>query len=118
MLDLHDYYITGLQLNSGCRDIVVSLTDPSGSITGELLLPNVTSLFVDGFGLQNIVLETKLFIKPEDSFEYKRACDLLSLDRADSDILGGSKMLFFIEASIGAELACVLLGQPKMIFSS
>ena len=74
MLDLHDYSITGLQLDGYA--LTLSLIDPVGRAS-RLHLPGVIKLFVDGFGLQNVVLDAKLFTKPENSFEYKRACDLL-----------------------------------------
>ena len=118
MLDLHDYCITGLQIDTGSRDVTLSLTDPSGSKAGELRLSNIISLFVDGFGLQNIILDTRIFSKPEDSFEYRRACELLDLDRASNEVLSGTKTLIFIEASVGAEVACLLSKWPDLYLST
>lgn len=117
MLNLHDYCITGLQLDAGSHAVILSLTDPSGSQASKLRLPGVISLFVDGFSLQNVVLDTKIFSKVENSFEYRRACELLDLDRTDDKVLDGSKALIFIEASVGAELACLMSDQPDLALS-
>lgn len=99
------------------KKITFSLNDPQGLDAGKLRISNVVRLHVDGFGLQNIILEARVFHRPDDSFEYGRGCQLLSLDKSNGDLPAGTKALIFIEASVGAEIACLLSQQPDLRLS-
>jgi len=69
---------------------------------------NVKQLFVDGFSLQNIVLDISVFTQLREDFGFRRASGMLDLkpEAVESAISGGA--LILIEASSGAEVACLL----------
>lgn len=114
MIDVHDYSIIGVEVNPDGNEVTLTLNGPSGEYAGALKLNGVEVLFVDGFSLQNVVLDVKLFSSPEVSFEYKRACELLGLDYS-KQALDCGKSIFFIEASVGAEVACLMSGHPQLL---
>lgn len=114
MLDLHDYSIIGIELECDRTMIRLTLVDPKGVRVSELQVRKVERLFVDGFSLQNVVLDAKMFVEPEDSFEYRRACELLDLELSDKMLLNNSRALLFIEASVGAEVACLVGERPHL----
>lgn len=77
MRDLHDCRITGLRLNESNSTLTVSLTDAEGQPSADLMLMDLIGLYVDGFSLQNIILDVSVFHQKSTSFEYQRACQLL-----------------------------------------
>jgi hypothetical protein len=86
MRDLHDYRITGLHLNESSNSLTVSLIDAEGQPSADLMLMNIVNLYVDGFSLQNIILDVSVFHEKDPSFEYQRACQLLDIDNANDSV--------------------------------
>ena len=111
MRDLHDYRITGLRLNESSSTLTVSLTDAEGQPSADLMLMNLTGLYVDGFSLQNIILDVSVFHQESTSFEYQRACQLLDIDSANDSTFADSRTVILIQASAGAEIACIASGR-------
>jgi hypothetical protein len=106
MIDLHDYSITGLLVDQKQRTALLRLKDSAGAQEYELCFTDIVSLNVDGFGLQNVILDFKLFNSPEDSFEFVRACALLDMDPKGQEALQKLGCVAFIESSVGADIAC------------
>lgn len=69
---------------------------------------NVRKLYVDGFSLQNIVLDLSFYSQSFSDFGFQRACGMLGLGAAEAEsaLEAGSTVL--IEAASGAEIACLL----------
>jgi len=111
MRDLRDLRITGLHLNESSDTLTVSLTDPEGQPSADLILMNIVDLYVDGFSLQNIILDACVFHEKNTSFEYQRACQLLDIDSAIDSDFADSKTMILIQASAGAEIACLASGR-------
>lgn len=111
MRDLHDYRLTGLCLNESSSALTLSLTDAEGQPSADLILVNVIDLYVDGFSLQNIILDVSIFFEKDTSFEYQRACHLLDIDKENTEIFSECRTLILIQASAGAEIACLAKGR-------
>ncbi|MCS4231152.1 hypothetical protein EDF77_2880 [Stenotrophomonas maltophilia] len=111
MRDLHDHRITGLHLNESSNTLTVSLTDAEGQRGADLVLVNIVDLYVDGFSLQNIILDASVFHEKSTSFEYQRACQLLDIDSANASTFADSRTVILIQASAGAEIACLASGR-------
>ena len=108
-VDVHDFELTGIRVE---RDsgVVVSLFDRSVSQSFDLGFRRVKRIVVDGFSMQNIVLELKVFSEREDSFEFQRCCFLLGIDLSNPREIDDGDSMVFIEASVGAEVALLMDG--------
>lgn len=111
MRDLHDFRITGLRLNESSSTLTVSLTDAEGQPSADLVLVNLIDLYVDGFSLQNIILDVSVFHHKSTSFEYQRACQLLDIDSSNDVFFSDRQTVILIQASAGAEIACLASGR-------
>lgn len=107
---LHDLHIDGLRIEDR-RRLALSLSTECGRHVHEVIFDNIVRLSIDGFSMQNIILDLSVFTEREGSFEFDRACALLGLDPADPHELDGTGCIVLIEATIGAEIAC-LMAQP------
>ncbi|MBJ7514735.1 MAG: hypothetical protein JHC82_00290 [Stenotrophomonas sp.] len=111
MRDLHDCRITGLRLNESSSTLTVSLTDAEDQPSADLMLVNLIDLYVDGFSLQNIILDVSVFHQKSTSFEYQRACQLLDIDSSNDVFFSDRQTVILIQASAGAEIACLASGR-------
>ena len=66
---------------------------------------------MDGSSLQNIILDASVFHEKSTSFEYQRACQLLDIDSANNSTFADSRTVTLIQASAGAEIACLASGR-------
>lgn len=106
-VDLHDYSIVGLEICNK-NGLVIKFANPLGTEFFELVLTGIQRLYVDGFSVQNIVLDLNVFYEKAESFDFKRACTLLEIDPEAPREISGSGCVMFIEASSGAEVACLM----------
>lgn len=108
-VDVHDFELTGIRVE---RDsgVVVSLFDGSVSQGFDLGFRRVKRIVVDGFAMQNIVFELKIFSEREASFEFQRCCFLLGIDSSNPREIDDGDSMVFIEASVGAEVALLMDG--------
>lgn len=113
MNNFHDFSIFGIRLSQGGCNLTISMRDPQDVSACELMIENVAQLFIDGFTLQNVVLDIKVFRERVPSFEYGRACELLGLDPREFSV-PPTQVMLFVEASVGAELACLIDGELTM----
>lgn len=104
---VHDLHIDGIRVENGCR-LILSLSKPDGEHRYELSFDHVLQLAIDGFGMQNIIFDMSVFAERETSFEFLRACALLDLDAAKLQELNAGWCLVFVQASVGAEIACLM----------
>jgi len=108
---LHDYAITGIDVDPGRQKMRLQLCDPAGVDAGRLEFNHVCRAQVEGWALQNIILELSVFTDVRTSFEYRRVCSMLGLDPAVPGIFASGGCMVLLEASAGAEIA-LLLSQP------
>lgn len=106
-IDIHDYLILALEIEDD-KTLVIKLSDPLGAEHFELVLTGVQSLYVDGFSMQNIILDMGIFFERDESFEFQRACVLLEIDPACPHGMSDSSCIVFVQASAGAEVACLI----------
>ncbi len=110
MLDsIHDFSITAIGVEN-IEKIFVHLLDEYTKKKYELVINGVRKVAVDGFGLQNVVLDLKVFYSFDQSFEFRRSCHLLGLAYAGPEYFPEGDSMVFIEASVGAEIACLVKG--------
>ena len=112
MNDFHDYEIVSVSVNREARCLDVSMVDEHQLKKSTIQISGVTRLMIEGFGLQNVVLDVTCFTAADTSFEFGRACALLSLDPQDA-FAGDARFLTFIQASVGAEIACLSANAPS-----
>lgn len=93
------------------RSLTVSVTDAEGQPSTDLMLMNLIDLYVDGFSLQNIILDVSVFHQESTSFEYQRACQLLDIDNSNDEFFSDAQTVILIQASAGAEIACIASGR-------
>ncbi|WP_349999325.1 hypothetical protein [Stenotrophomonas lacuserhaii] len=89
----------------------MSVTDAEGQPSTDLMLMNLIDLYVDGFSLQNIILDVSVFHQESTSFEYQRACQLLDIDNSNDEFFSDAQTVILIQASAGAEIACIASGR-------
>jgi len=104
---LHDLHIDGLRIEDR-RRLALSLSTECGRYVHEVIFDDIVRLSIDGFSMQNIILDLSVFTEREASFEFDRACALLGVDPADPHELDGTGCIVLIEATIGAEIACLM----------
>jgi hypothetical protein len=105
--DIHDFEITAIRTFDGSA-FTLRMIGVQGPETYVTCFTNVRKLYVDGFSLQNIVLDLHFYPKPFSDFGFQRACGMLELDAAEAELALEAGSIVLIEASSGAELACLL----------
>ncbi len=118
-MDIHDFEVTGIQISGG-DSFFLNLFDPQYSISYVLKFVNVQKLYVEGLSLQNIVLDFNVYTRPSGDFGFNRVCGMLDLDMAAAELILEKGSLLLIEASSGAEIACILsdCGVPDLLRTS
>jgi hypothetical protein len=106
--DLHDWEITGLDINREVKEIVIKLWFPDTDEKAQLLLEGVSRFSCSGVMLQNVILDFLVFEKNSESDYLKYCYKALNIDSSvfvirDSD---ENNKVLFIEPSVGMELAC------------
>jgi len=109
-LDIHDFEITSMRVSRE-GDFALGFIDSEKSAYYEMNFTNVQELCVDGFGLQNIVLDLSFYTGMSKDFGFNRVCGMLGLDIAAAESILESSSLVLIEASSGAEIACIISGR-------
>ena len=115
-MDIHDFEITGVEVIGDDR-FSLRLFNPLDQARYEMCFENVSRLFVDGFSLQNIVLDVSLFTAPVEEFGFRRASTLLNLDGVAGSGMQDGDCIMLIEASAGAEVACLWKGPSVPVLS-
>lgn len=108
--DIHDFEIVTIR-TSGGSTFDLRMIGVQGREADAMCFTNVRKLRVDGFSLQNIVLDLHFYPKPSSDFGFQRACGMLELDAAEAELALESGSVVLIEASSGAEIACLLGGK-------
>ncbi|KAA9002261.1 hypothetical protein FJU31_05140 [Stenotrophomonas cyclobalanopsidis] len=106
---IHDFSIIGISVENP-EKMLVHLSDEFSKKKYDLVIDGVRKVAVDGFGLQNVVLDLKVFYSFDGSFEFRRSCHLLGLAYAGPEDFPQGDSMVFIEASVGAEIACLVKG--------
>ncbi|MBT2766952.1 hypothetical protein J7J08_04835 [Stenotrophomonas sp. ISL-67] len=106
-MDIHDFEITSVR-TSGRSAFELNLVDVRSAESYVMNFTNVRKLYVDGFSLQNIVLDLSVYAVPSSAFGFQRACGMLDLGQEEAELALKSGSLVLIEAASGAEIACLL----------
>lgn len=82
--DIHDFEITAIRTYGGnAFDLrMISAQDPEAYVT---CFTNVRKLYVDGFSLQNIILDLSFYSQSSSDFGFQRACGMLGVDAAEAE---------------------------------
>jgi hypothetical protein len=120
MKSFHDFNIVGIQVDLEQCMATLFLTEPAEfdkkhTKKRKLVFKDIKKIFVDGLTLQNVIFDIYVFTRREDSFEYKRACALLDISSVDGSVFDNFVSMIFIEASVGAEVACLISGYPDLL---
>lgn len=70
-MDIHDFEMTGVEVLGDDR-FSLRFLNPLDHARYEMCFENVSRLYVDGFSLQNIVLDVSVFTAPVDGFGFNR----------------------------------------------
>ena len=114
--DIHDFEITAICAVS--RDsFAITVKNPQDMSLYEMRFERVMQLHVEGFSLQNVVSDVGLYRSPAEGFGFKRACSMLGMDKALECGTDEGQCLLLMEASSGAEIACLFEGDaiPQLI---
>lgn len=113
---LYDFEIVEFRL-TGSNSFSIVLESPYGARRFEMAFERVRKLHVDGLSLHNVVLDISLFQSPADAFGFDRACSMLGISSAGTIFANECDSILLIEASSGAEIACLFEGDsiPELV---
>jgi hypothetical protein len=111
MDDFRDFEIVAIVSNLEKRVVEIRMRDPGTRRRRRLLISGVLHFVVNDYRLQNVVLGARCFSARENSFEFNKACSLLGLN-PDTPFVDEASHLTYIQASVGAEVACLSNCEP------
>ena len=103
--DLHDWEIVKVATDRITLTVEIVLNLPETNEKAVLLLWGVSSFYLSGMLIQNVILDLLLFENDSESDYLKYCCSLLKITPSIFKTYSKNKIIYF-EPSVGAEIAC------------